>query len=160
MKKPIYKRWWFWVLAVCIVIGGVISQFEEEETAKKNEQTDKSTTQSASIGSSKNNPYVLTVTELVKEIETDINTAKAKYNGKWVKITGEITDTSSGGGIYGYYLYGKRITTGYSGLRIICWCDNGPYSGSVLGDTQTFLGQIREITTFNATEIGDCEIVK
>lgn len=102
------------------------------------------------------NPYIITAQELAKEINSDIDAAKEKYNGKWVKITGKITDFSDGGIIYGYYLYGKK---GASGLRIVCWCDN-QHKGSMIGSTYTFVGQLREVTTFNATEIGDCEVVK
>ena len=113
-------------------------------------------TAEAQLGT-KSNPFVLTSDELAAEINADITAAKEKYNNKWVQITGEISDTSDGGVCYGYYIYGKR---GGSGLRIVCWCDDGPYSGSVIGDMQTFLGQLREVTTVNATEIGDCKIIK
>ena len=116
---------------------------------------------SFAIGDSKENPIIITADELADEINTKIDDAKEKYNGKWIKITGTITDTSIyQGDIFGYYVYGKKATTGYTGVRILCWCDGGPYSGSVLGDTQTFIGQVFEITTVNATEIVDCEIVK
>lgn len=111
------------------------------------------------LGETKDNPFVLKAEELAAEIEQDIDAAKEKYNNKWVKITGTISDTSDGGIMYGYYLYGKKSTSGYTGLRIMCWCEDGPYSGAVIGDTKTFLGQLREVTTFNVTEIGDCEIV-
>ncbi len=116
--------------------------------------------QTTEVGSSKDNPYILTVEELVEEINSDIDAAKAKYNDKWIQITGTISDTSDGGIVYGYYIHGESTLTGYRGLRIICWCEDGPYSGSVMGDTKTFLGQMREVTTVNATEIGDCEIIK
>ena len=109
------------------------------------------------IGISKDYPIEITAEELVKEMERDLNAAKDKYNGKWVKITGTISDTSDGGIVYGYYLYGQKTTTGYSGIRVMCWCEDGPYSGSVIGDTQTFVGQVLEITTVNVTEIVDCE---
>ena len=108
------------------------------------------------FGTSAENPIVITAEDLAVEIESDIDEAKVKFNGKWVKITGVITDTSDGGVVYGYYLYGKKATSGYNGLRIMCWCEDGPYSGSVLGDTQTFLGQILEVTNVNVTEIVDC----
>lgn len=109
------------------------------------------------LGESRDNPFILTADELADEISEDIDAAKEKYNDKWVMITGTIQDTSDGGVMYGYYLYGKRSTTGYRGLSIMCWCDDGPYSGSVIGDTQTFLGKLREITTVNVTEIAECE---
>ena len=115
--------------------------------------------ESNALGESRENPFVLTADELASEILEDIDAAKEKYNDKWIMITGTIQDTSDGGIMYGYYLYGKRSTTGYSGLSIMCWCEDGPYSGSVLGDTQTFVGQLRKITLVNVTEIADCEIV-
>lgn len=38
MKKPIYKKFWFWLLVVCVVIGGVLSNIEEENA--DNDSTD------------------------------------------------------------------------------------------------------------------------
>lgn len=111
------------------------------------------------VGSSRSNPIVITVAELANEINSDVEAAKDKYNGKWVRITGEIIDTSDSGTSYGYYLYGKSALTGYSGLRIMCWCGDGPYSGNVIGDTQTFTGKVLEISTVNITEIVACKRV-
>ena len=111
------------------------------------------------VGSTKEAPIVITVAELVDEIDTDIDAAKEKYNGKWVQITGTVTDYSrySGDDLSGYYLYGN---TDDSGLKIICWQNKGAYKqNEKIGDVCTCTGQVREITTFNATEIGDCEIV-
>lgn len=110
-------------------------------------------------GSSVDNPITITAEQLALEIEENIILAKESYNGKWVKITGTISDTSDAGVAYGYYLFGEKSTSGYTGIQIMCWCDDGPYSGSVLGDTQTFIGQVLEITTFNVTEIVDCQRV-
>lgn len=104
----------------------------------------------------KENPGEITVSELVAEISADIDAAKDKYNGKWIKITGKVTQVVDGGIMTGYYLYGKR---GDSGLRIVCWRDGDIYKGAMVGNTFTFVGQVREITTFNATEIGDCTII-
>lgn len=110
------------------------------------------------IGSAKENPFVLTADELAAEINADIDAAKAKYNGKWVKITGTVTDYSrySADDLSGYYLYGNY---GVEGLRIVCWQNKGAWKqNEKIGDVCTCVGQVREITTFNATEIGDCEI--
>ena len=133
---------------------------DEIETTGATVETVETTTETSNfvnVGESKDNPFVLTAEELADEIMDDIDAAKEKYNDKWVMITGTITDTSDGGIMYGYYLYGQRSTTGYTGLRIMCWCDDGPYSGSVIGDTQTFIGILREVTTVNVTEIAECE---
>lgn len=108
------------------------------------------------LGANRFSPGIVTVDELVSEIESDIDAAKNKYNGKWIQITGEVLNYYSVAGMTGYYLHGDR---GDEGLRIICWVDDEGTIGFVLHDTLTFVGQVREITTANATEIGDCEII-
>lgn len=110
------------------------------------------------LGADREHPFVLTADELAAEINADIDAAKAKYNGKWVKITGTVTDYSrySADDLSGYYLYGNY---GVEGLRIVCWQNKGAWKqNEKIGDVCTCVGQVREITTFNATEIGDCEI--
>ena len=110
------------------------------------------------LGANRSSPGVVTVEELIAEIETDIDAAKIKYNEKWIQITGEVVDSYSAAGMTGYFLCGER---GGSSLRIICWVDGDSPFGLSLGRglTLTFVGQVREITIANATEIGDCEIV-
>ena len=109
------------------------------------------------LGVTKSNPGIVTVDELVKEIKSDIDGAKEKYNGKWVQITGKVLSAHNVAGMTSFYLYGEK---GGSGLRIVCWVNEEvlkPFDYT--GETHTFIGQVREITTVNATEIGDCEIV-
>jgi hypothetical protein len=109
----------------------------------------------AGIGESSANPIVISVDELVSEINTDIDAAKAKYNGKWVEITGKITFVSDSAGMTGYYLHGEK---GEEGLKITCWVYDENAVNLSVGDTATFLGAMREVTTFNNTEIGDCVV--
>lgn len=47
-----------------------------------------------SLGSSSKYPFVVSANEFANEIKNDIDAAKEKYNGKWVKITGRVTDYS------------------------------------------------------------------
>lgn len=106
----------------------------------------------------KTNPGEVTVTELVAEINKDIDAAKSKYNDKWIKITGKVLSADNVAGMTKFYLYGEF---GDSGLRIICWVNDEilkPFEYT--GETHTFIGQVREITVVNATEIGDCTIVE
>lgn len=105
----------------------------------------------------KANPGEVTVSELVAEINTNIDAAKSKYNGKWIKITGKVLDAGNVAGMTKFYLYGEYAG---SGLKIICWVNKEvlkPFDYT--GETHTFIGQVREITIMNATEIGDCTIV-
>ncbi len=107
-------------------------------------------------GESEKYPLVITVEQLVNEINKDIQVAADKYNGKWVQITGKVTHISDGGDMYGYYLYGEK---GNSGLKITCWVTETKKSTSV-GQTKTFLGVMQEVTTVNNTEITKCTIVE
>ena len=55
----------------------------------------------------------------------------------------------------GYYLWGEQ---GGTGLNITCWVDETDDIGLSVGDTVTFIGVMREVSTFNNTEIGLCVI--
>lgn len=103
------------------------------------------------------NPGKVTVDELVAEINANKNATKAKYNGKWIEITGKVLDADTVAGMTRFYLYGEH---GGTSLRIVCWVNEEvlkPFSYQ--GEVHTFLGQVREISTSNATEIGDCQII-
>lgn len=99
--------------------------------------------------------YSISVSELVAEINKDKAAAGEKYNGQWIEITGTVTYISKGAGMTGYYLWGER---GGSGLNITCWVDEADDTGLSVGDTVTFIGAMREVSTFNNTEIGLCVI--
>ena len=110
----------------------------------------------AKLGTS-GNPGKVTVEQLVSEINSNKDAAKAKYNEKWIEITGKVLDADNVAGMTRFYLYGEH---GGSGLRIVCWVNKDmlkPFEYQ--GEVHTFLGQVREITTVNATEIGDCQII-
>ena len=105
----------------------------------------------------KENPGKVTIEQLVNEINTNKDAAKAKYNEQWIEITGKVLDADNVAGMTRFYLYGEH---GGSGLRICCWVNEDmlkPFEYQ--GEVHTFLGQVREITTVNATEIGDCQII-
>ena len=102
--------------------------------------------------------YVISIEELVDEINADINAAKLKYNDTRIEITGSVTFISESAGMTGFYLYGTR---GGEGLNITCWVyDDSEQDTSHIsvGDKITFIGTLREVTTFNNTEIGECII--
>ena len=107
-------------------------------------------------GSSLSYPIVLNISTLVADINADIESAKEKYNGQALQITGTITFISDSAGMTGYYLYGTR---GGEGLKVTCWVDDRDNKSLSVGQTVTFLGYMREVTIMNNTEIGDCTIV-
>lgn len=148
------------MIIVVIALGAVASATEEEAQAEETDTTAVTKAdQEIVVGSDRNRPYVITADELAQEIDTDIDAAKKKYNGKWVKITGVVTDYSrySSDDLSGYYLYGNY---GKDGLKIVCWQNKGAFKqNEKIGDACTCIGQVREISTVNSTEIGNCEIV-
>ena len=99
--------------------------------------------------------YSISVSELVSEINKDKAAAGEKYNGQWIEITGTITYISESAGVTGYYIWGER---GASGLNITCWVDKVDDTDLSVGDTVTFIGAMREVSTFNNTEVGLCVI--
>ena len=109
-------------------------------------------------GSSFGYPFVVTVDEFACEIKADVNAAKDKYDGKWIKITGKVTDYSrySSSSLNGYYLQGKYDK---EGLKIVCW-QNGEadLQFTKVGCMCTCVGRVSEISTINTTEIVDCQI--
>ena len=105
----------------------------------------------------KEKPGKVTIEQLVAEINANIDSAKTKYNGQWIEITGKVLTADNIAGMTRFYLYGK---TGDSGLHICCWVKEAVQEPSnYQGKVYTFLGQVREITIMMATEIGDCQII-
>jgi len=109
-------------------------------------------------GDSRTNPIVVTVSQFANEINSNTDTTKTKYNGKWVQITGKVLSAHNVAGMTSFYLHGEK---GGSGLRIVCWVNKEvlkPFD--YRGETHTFIGQVREVSTANSTEIGNCEIIE
>lgn len=134
----------------------VLNEESTQEIPPENEVTT-TTNEEAAPGGSRTNPIVVTVSQLANEINSNTDAAKEKYNNKYVQVTGEITQVVDGGSMMGYYLYGQR---GVSGLRIVCWKNGDIDKVGMRGKTRTFLGQMREVSTVNTTDIGDCEIIE
>lgn len=108
MKKPIYKRRWFIVLAVFVfmgVVGGLIE--DDTETAKTAETTVESVTESSTTVSSEPKLYDLTTNlndfpAFLEDFETKYNSESEKseaYNSmvrdKQVTWTGTVVEVSS-----------------------------------------------------------------
>ena len=111
----------------------------------------------APLGSS-SNPIVVTSSQFANEIKSNTDTTKTKYNGKWVQITGKVLSAHNVAGMTSFYLHGEK---GGSGLRVVCWVNEEvlkPFD--YRGETHTFIGQVREVSTVNSTEIGNCEIIE
>lgn len=154
----------FAVFATCMTLDtdsneDVDTNADVVETTKPSDTTEDTEQAQGEPGDSKDNPIVVTVEEFVNEINNDVDAAKLKYNEKWIKITGQVTDYSryNSDSLSGFYLYGNY---GDDKLKVVCWQNKGELKPfEKVGDTCTCTGIVREVTTVNATEIGDCVIV-
>ena len=167
-------------MLICIVafiangIGtGTLLEQEEKESVVLNEEATREippknevTTPTKEVvpspeiepGDSRTNPIVVTASQFANEIKLNTDTAKTKYNGKWVQITGKVLSAHNVAGMTSFYLHGEK---GGSGLKVVCWVNEEvlkPFD--YRGETHTFIGQVREVSTANSTEIGNCEIIE
>lgn len=143
-----------------LVLAASVSKSENLQESTKTDSIAKSQEEAPAVldGSSRSNPIIVTTSQFAKEINSNIDNAKEKYNGKWIQITGKVNSAHSVAGMTSFYLYGEK---GGAGLKIVSWVNKEvikPFDYK--GETHTFLGKVREVTTVNATEIGDCEIVE
>ena len=154
----------FAVFATCMTLDtdsneDIDTNADVVETTKPSDTTENTEQTQGEPGDSKDNPIVVTVEEFVNEINNDVDAAKLKYNEKWIEITGKVTDYSryNSDSLSGFYLYGDY---GDDKLKVVCWQNKGELKPfEKVGDTCTCTGIVREVTTVNATEIGDCVIV-
>lgn len=110
-KKPIYMRWWFILLAVLIVlsiIGGLGGT-----------DTDTSTDTPAKV--EEKEPEIeyteYTVDELIKDLNKNAASAKDKYDGQYVELTGRLSYVDSDG----RYLGIKPLESGLWLESVTCY---------------------------------------
>lgn len=85
MKKPIYKKWWFWVIIVAVVLW-VIGTVTGDDIAQAEETKAEETRKEPS-----SKYIVVSVSQLAKELDANALNAKEKYDGEYVEITGRVS---------------------------------------------------------------------
>jgi hypothetical protein len=110
-KKPIYKRWWFWVLAIIFVLNIRYALFPQTPITTTPPPTAVSTPQPTPRPTPTSTPtprptptptpiptpisYIqVTATELLTAYDENEVAANTLYKGKWLEITGTIDDIS------------------------------------------------------------------
>lgn len=147
VKKPFYKKWWFWVVAVlfCLwVIGGVLSEFEEDNVESSTKETEETTVaESPTEPSSKY--MVVTVSQLVADLDANALNAKEKYKGAYVEITGRVDVIDASGNYIGLYSTDK----GWDLTNVHCDIKNKEQKEFVrsisTGDIVTLRGKITSV---------------
>lgn len=86
VKKPIYKKWWFWLIII-LIIGGIGAG------ASDNSQPTSSTPTSNTLSTTETKPIEYkkaSVDELDSALEKNAAAAKDTYNGQYLEITGRL----------------------------------------------------------------------
>jgi len=114
-KKPIYKKWWFWVLAliVCISLSGGGSDNKQEE-ANNSEGKTVEKAQEEVISYTRYN-----VTELFDMLEKNALKAEDTFKGQYVEIEGYLVTIDSSG----KYIGVGAASTDYDHLFSSVHCD-------------------------------------
>ena len=80
-KKPIYKKWWVWVIGVVILAAIGAGQGEKGDNVVANKSTNKEI-----------KPISVTIGELLSAYEGKELGADVKYKGKYIQTSGIIGD--------------------------------------------------------------------
>lgn len=94
-KKPIYKRWWFIVIIVLIVLG-IIGNLGGTDTDAPTDTQAKVEEKEPEIEYTE-----YTVDELIKDLEKNAASAKDKYDGQYVELTGRLSSIDSDSRYFG-----------------------------------------------------------
>ncbi|MFA5945362.1 MAG: hypothetical protein WC802_00425 [Patescibacteria group bacterium] len=151
IKKPIYRRWWFWLLAFLAFVM-IVGPFLPESTTTPSPVVVSSGTGSDTINVDKPTPApepekVVATTSAVKfyqDYTTNNIAAEQKYNGHLVKLTGVIS--SIGRDILGKaYIVLKGDQYGFKGIQ--CMLDDSSMAKVAevsIGDSVTLTGRVKD----------------
>ena len=98
VKKPLYKKWWFWVIIVLFlsIVGGVTVETESGET-EVTQADGQSTTATQNSPSSQKTYEVVDLQTMFDELDENALRAENKYQNKNVQFEGKIANFDSDG---------------------------------------------------------------
>lgn len=137
-KKPITKKWWFWliiVIFICGALGGVVKSQEKEQndrsssssqiqsssdesTEAKTEKTTQKTTTAATTEKESKENYIANCVEVAYK---DLARNPDDYKGKNIKVTIEVNQELTGG------LFTESGYRGYEDYELDLENDNSTY---------------------------------
>lgn len=127
--KPIYKRVWFWLLVIVVLVGALGSKGggSEETPKEKIEYT------------------AVTVDEMFKELTTNAVNAEEKYNNAHVAVTGNLSVIDSDGSYIAIEPVNNAYTLDSVHCRIKTEEQLDKVKGLSKGDTITVKGKITDV---------------
>lgn len=139
-KKPIYKKWWFWVLIVVVIIAVSAS-------AGGNEGAEGSSSDGKDVSSTQIVYESVDLKTMLDELSANALKAEKTYQGKYVEITGKISNFDSDGD----YISIKPVNSDEWDFldSVMCEIKNEDQEDYLLnksvGDTVTVKGKITSI---------------
>lgn len=102
VKKPIYKKWWFWVIIFVVVLGVIAGASGEDEST--NTETDTAAVSSEQTTERKKNEpakeisyTTYDVTELFDMVDANAMKAQKDLKGQYIEIHGYLSNIDSDG---------------------------------------------------------------
>lgn len=146
MKKPIYKKWWFWVIigVVALFIIGLVA--EEPDTPDGTSATagSESVTEKQPITSQSYQKVDLQT--MLDELEENALRAESKYQNTYVEVTGKIAGFDSDGA---YITIEPVYADEWNFDTVMCYIKSDAQRDFVIeksvGDTVTIKGKIISI---------------
>jgi hypothetical protein len=97
IKKPIFKRWWFIVGIIWIVVigaGSAMGGGDDQTPSGDNNNTAEEPSKT---------PTAVTVDELITALDENALKAAEKYEGMYVELTGELNGIDASGDYFSLY---------------------------------------------------------
>lgn len=143
IKKPLFKKWWFWVIVVMSII--IVTSMNSSDTSDNSGNTG---TQSQSTEQSKEqHTYeVVDLQTMLDELSNNAMKAEKTYQSKYVEVTGKICNFDSDGG----YISIEPVNADeWNFDTVICYIKNQSQKEFLMekskGDTVVIKGKIKSI---------------
>lgn len=161
MKKPIFKRWWFWVIIVIVIIAVVgASGGSGDNTDSGSDSTDTSNTQNETNNVQEEIVYEVTdLRTMIDELDANAMKAEQTYQNKYVEVKGNITNFDSDGS----YISIEPVNADeFSFTSVMCYIKTDDQKQMLLeksvGDTVVIKGKVKSVGELLGYSIDIAEI--
>lgn len=150
-KKPVYKRWWFWVIAVFLMIGiiGSVDGGSDEQMPDTTENQKQDGTASDVANNEKEEITYIShnVTELFDALNNNALNAQQTYKDQYVEITGYLGTIDSSGKYIGIDAGADNYD--YLFNEVLCYIKNDEQLNQIAAmsrdDSITVRGKITDV---------------
>lgn len=132
-KKPIFKKWWFWVIVFIIAVGAVAGGGDKPANAPAKQEE-----------AQKPDPVVVSVADLMSALDTNPLNASKTYKGAYVEATGYLANIDSDG----KYITLAPKSNGIALPPVMCYITEkqvDTVAGLQIGQEITVTGEINDV---------------